>query len=474
MATLGQQGDSIAQLQLWLNKFAAANPSRFGQPITVTGTFDTATQQALRLWQAANGLPQTGDWDITTLNKAKQVTLYLTKGTTADPYATVPQANSIGEDRQWLYDQYNALYGRAPTQAEMDKNVSLLQSGWSRAGLTSLMERLDAGAAVTKIYQDLFGREPTATERTTWEAQLKAGRTTRLGMRDYLSKTPEALSRPPVTAPIEGAEDSQAYLNGILDEIGLGSLKDWAWEQIQQGHSPARIEMDMRQTDEWKVRFSGNVARVNAGLPPLPEDQYLAYEEQAEQIMRANGMPVGFRTQEQYAELIAGNVSPLELRERIEEGFVRVNSAPQAVRDQFAEWFGASGDSALAAFMLDKDKAIPLLREQIATAEIGGIGDTFDLDFTYARATTIAQAGIDADQARQGFGQLQQMDPLFSETVSEVADLTAEDQGADAVFNLGGEGATILDRRARERSAATSGGGGAAVGSGGVGAGTSD
>ena len=473
--SLGQQGEDIANLQQMLAYWYRTDRARF-KPLSINGTFDEATRLALIAWQKAQKLPATGVFDTKSYARASAIAKYATKGATASPWYQAKGfgIRSIAEDRTWVHEQYMALFGKPPTNVELERATHLLQGGNSRASVTSTLSKKYAPEAVTKIYQDVLGREPTAAERAAWEGKIATGSVTRAGMTQYLSSTNEARNRPQVTTPVEGAEDSRVIMNGMLDNIGLGSLKDWAWEQIQAGHSAERIMQDLRITEAYQTRFRGLTERVAQGLPAMTEREYLEYEESAEQIMRANGLPTVFRTQERYAELIAGNVSLAELNERVQEGFVRVNMAPPEVRDKFAQWFGPAGDSALAAFFLDKEKALPALREQIATAEVGGIGAQFDLDFTYDRASKIAQAGVDKDSARSGFAQIQQLDPLFQESVSEEEDLTAIDEGADAVFDLGGRGATALERRGRERVAATSGGGGANVGSTGTGAGTAD
>jgi hypothetical protein len=473
MATyyVGQTGEDVAQLQRYIARLQSGNK---GIPkFAINGVYDAAFANAVKYVQGrifkrgATGLWNDGDYKV-----ALAVEKYYTKGKATTPYKTYP--NTLANDRAWVIQQYQAIYGRAPSGAEVDNNTTLLQQGWSRNGMTQLLERLDPDSGVTKAFHDVYGREPTPIERKNWVDKLKTGKTTRAGMTQYLAGTTEALTREIPATPAEGDEDSRAVLNGMLDDLGLGGMKDWAWEEIQKGHSPTRIMQEMRQQEEYKARFRGITQRVESGLPAMSEEEYLAYEEQAEQIMRSNGLPAVFQNQAAYADLIAGNVSLSELNDRVQEGFVRVSQAPVEIRDKFAQWFGPSGDAALASFFLSKDRAIPAMREQIATAEIGGIGKQFDIDFTYQRAQQVAQAGIDKDQAREGLAQLQQLDPIFEETISEEEDLTAIDQGADAVFNLGGSGAVDIERRGRQRSAATKGGGGAAVGSGGTGLGASE
>ena len=56
-----------------------------------------------------------------------------------------------------------------------------------------------------------------------------------------------------------------AILRAKLEEWGLGALTDWALEQQRGGASNEAIFLGSRDTDTWKARFAGNVARVKAG-----------------------------------------------------------------------------------------------------------------------------------------------------------------------------------------------------------------
>jgi hypothetical protein len=55
---------------------------------------------------------------------------------------------------------------------------------------------------------------------------------------------------------------------------------------------------------------------------------------------------------------------------------------------------------------------------------------------------------------------------VFDETISETNDLTAEREGVDAAFDLGGDGVDKINKRLEQRRAALDGGGGAVVSSG--------
>lgn len=283
--------------------------------------------------------------------------------------------------------------------------------------------------------------------------------------------TPTAPTPATPAAPVDTAaqNSARARLQSTLDTYGLGDLVDWAWTQLQGGVSEDTILLDLRNQPAFRQRFPGLYARQERGLAPISPAEYVAYEQQARQIMRQFGMPEGFfDSHDDFALFIAEDVSVAELYERIQGGFRDVAYAPQAVRDVFAEWFGASGDSALAAFFLDPERATPLLQNMKVDAEIGGAARMAGVRTGFSTARALREHGVTYEAAVQGFGRVRSLDPLYAETVSEFDDFTAEGVGTSAVFGLDPAASRVLERRRQRRLSAFEGGGGAALGQRGV------
>ena len=258
--------------------------------------------------------------------------------------------------------------------------------------------------------------------------------------------------------------DAYAYLKDVLDTYGLGNLADWAWQQIVAGHSDTEVLQSLRETPEFKARFPAIADREAKGLPTISPAEYIAYENQATQLLRAAGLPRGFYdAPDDFRRLIANDVSASELADRINQGYVKVANAPSAVRRAFQEYFGPSGDAALASYFLDPSRAQPVLETQLAAAEFGGTGFTFGFHIGEDVAMGAGRAGISQSQARSGFANLSAIAPLFDETVTEHTDITPDKEGVAATFGLSGAtGAQKqITQRQNERKAAFSGGGGA-------------
>lgn len=271
------------------------------------------------------------------------------------------------------------------------------------------------------------------------------------------------------TGTTTAQQDAWAYIRNLLDSYGLPeSLADWAWDQIIGGVSAEQIALDLQDRPEFQARFPAIAERRAKGLPAISPAEYVAYERTAAQIMRAAGLPPGFYDDPtDFAGFIARDVSIAELNDRVNEGYQRVVNAPPEVRDAFSEFFGVQGDGALAAFMLDPDRAAPTLKRMVTQADIAGRArDAGGLNVSLERAGELADIGITGLQAQQAAANVAERAALFAETVGDREDLTGEREGLDYALGVGD--ASAVDRRQRSRVAAFRGGGGAAAGQAGV------
>lgn len=266
-----------------------------------------------------------------------------------------------------------------------------------------------------------------------------------------------------------GSQSAKAIIQQSLDQWGLGTLGGWVWRQfLRSGASdPAEalllIMPDLRNRPEYKARFPAMEALAARGQA-ISEQEYVQYERTVAQVMRAAGMPAGFYdSPNDYAELLKANVSPAEVQDRIMDGYARVSGAAIEVREAFAEFFGAAGDNALAAYFIDPLRAQPLLERQMMAATVGGIGRRYGVGTGREQALRLAEIGVTDQQAEQGFAQLRQAEGLFRENVGERDALEIEEEGVGAVFGLSAEDQRALEERAQTRQAAFAGSGGAAV-----------
>ena len=157
--------------------------------------------------------------------------------------------------------------------------------------------------------------------------------------------------------------------------------------------------------------------------------------------------------QEWITELMLNGVSAADIGQRIMGGYAAVTNAPQEVREVFAEWFGPSGDAALAMFFLDPDQNLVDLLHIAQTATVGGMGAMVDIDITLGRADRIAGMGVSGLAAAQNFRSLDATRTLFQETLGEVNNMTVEGEGVDAAFGLAPGAQRLVELRRRSRMA---------------------
>lgn len=248
--------------------------------------------------------------------------------------------------------------------------------------------------------------------------------------------------------------DALAYIQDQLATYGIGTpefaQKVWDFMVSTGTDDPNQIMLWLYEQPEFKQRFPAIEARRAAGLNAITPAQYLEYENQAHQLMRAAGMPPGFYDgNDDYTAFLVADVSIAELGARVEEGWARVSSAPLEVRQEFARYFGAEGDNALAAYFLDPERALPVLQGRVAQAEIAGAGAMYGVGgLSQVLAQQIAGRGVGFTDALQGFDQLSQL-AIFNETLGEA-------RGAGGAAVAGQVPQWAIDRiQAYEQSVAT-------------------
>ena len=202
---------------------------------------------------------------------------------------------------------------------------------------------------------------------------------------------------------LEGADrDAFVAITETLKAYGLESLAGAVLGFIQQGYSSDTINVLLQETDAYKKRFAANEARRQKGLPVLSPAEYLATERAYRQVMSAAGLPVGFYDEPgDFEQWIAGDVSPVEVQERVRIASDWVNSLDPNARATWEEWY-TSGD--LIAYALDRDRATTVLDRQLRASQVGGAAAQQGVNIGRDTAERLADAGVNADAARQGFG----------------------------------------------------------------------
>jgi hypothetical protein len=214
------------------------------------------------------------------------------------------------------------------------------------------------------------------------------------------------------------AERRSAYdlLFSEFKQYGLEALVTPLKSLIEEGVSPSEFTLRLRETDAYKKRFAANAQRVAKGLRALSEAEYIGTEDQYQDVMRRYGMPESYYTkgelgiQSGFEKFLAGDVSAVELEDRIQTAQNRVVNSNPEVAKALKEFYPGISNGDILAYVLDPANAIEQIKRKVTAAEIGGAAIQSGLKTGMTRAEELAAAGVTKQQAQQGF-----------QTVAEVA-----------------------------------------------------
>jgi hypothetical protein len=224
-------------------------------------------------------------------------------------------------------------------------------------------------------------------------------------------KTPEQIRAEEISAANQ-AERQSAYdlLYSQFKLYGLESLVEPLKGLITSGASAAEFTIKLRESEAYKKRFSANAQRVAKGLRSLSEAEYIQLEDQYQDVMRRYGLPETYYAkgelgkQEGFEKFLAGDVSPVELEDRISTAQKRVLNANPEVMSALKQFYPEISNSEILAYTLDPSNAIENIKRKVTNAEIGGAAIQSGLQTGLTRAEELRAAGVTKDTAQQGFG----------------------------------------------------------------------
>ena len=239
-----------------------------------------------------------------------------------------------------------------------------------------------------------------------------------------------------------------------FDRYGMGALVEPLKRFIQDGISPAEFTIRLRETDAYKKRFAANAQRIGKGLRALSEAEYITMEDQYQNVMRQYGLPDTYYTrgemgrQEGFEKFIAGDVSAVELEDRISTAQKRVLNANPEVTAALKQFYPDITNADILAYTLDPKNAIENIKRKVTAAEIGGAALQAGLQTGMSRAEELAAAGITKQQAQQGFQTVAEVAPRGGQLAeiykqSPYTQTTAEAE----VFGLAGSAEAARQRK---------------------------
>jgi hypothetical protein len=107
--------------------------------------------------------------------------------------------------------------------------------------------------------------------------------------------------------------------------------------------------------------------------------------------------------QEGFEKFIAGDVSAVELEDRIGTAYNRVTKANPEVAAALREFYPDITNGDILAYALNPDQALTEIKRKVTAAEIGGAAKQFGVGTSMTRAEELGRYGVTKERAEQGF-----------------------------------------------------------------------
>ena len=261
----------------------------------------------------------------------------------------------------------------------------------------------------------------------------------------------------------------QALREAGMDKAAIDSL--WAWAETELVNDPSfnaeRALLGMYDSEAFRQRFRGiaELSDKGVGRRDLPTPaEYIAFEKYvAKELSRVGIIETNF--DDLITKLYVNTVGDAEVTERLNMAQQVMWEMPQEVRDTFTDWFGSEyGTSITMKTFLDNTGDWSKIQDDISTARTGGWGQMvagLNAGWNKDLAKQVSDLGLSQAEQWSRFADLKEKEMLFAENIDEAVDLDYAKHGVAAEFDLDIDLAETIDRRAAERSARFSGGGGA-------------
>jgi hypothetical protein len=262
-------------------------------------------------------------------------------------------------------------------------------------------EKMPTITADPKIY--------TASDGTTFTDQ-QAFSTYQASLNARSTASATAAQEAAVAAEEKRRQGQSAYslLYSEFNRYGMGALVAPLEQFIKDGLSEAEFTLRLRETEAYKKRFAANAERVNKGLRSLSEAEYIGMEDQYQNVMRQYGLPETYYSrgdmgkQAGFEKFIAGDVSAVELEDRIATAQKRVINANPEVTSALKQFYPDITNGDILAYTLDPKNAIENIKRKVTAAEIGGAAVRSGLTTNVGDAEYLQRYGVTKESAEIG------------------------------------------------------------------------
>ena len=256
---------------------------------------------------------------------------------------------------------------------------------------------------------------------------------------------------------LKSQEGVSAYnlLFNEFNAFGLGTLVSDIKDLLINKTPASEMSLVLQQTPAYQARFSANKDRIAAGLRALKPSEYIALEDQYQNIMRSYGLPSTYWTKDPtgkqpgFDKFIANDVSASELENRIMTAQERVLKSNPEVLQTLKQFYPDITNGDVLAYALDPKNAIKDIQRKVSAAEIGGAALAAGLNAGISTAEELAGYGVSKAQAQQGFQTVADIAPRGSQ-LAEIYKQQPYGQQEAVSEVFGTAGATEATRRRKK------------------------
>jgi len=219
-------------------------------------------------------------------------------------------------------------------------------------------------------------------------------------------------------------------LRQLFRDSGLPELADVITEIAQEEGVDAGsiITEKLRQTDTYKQRFKGNTDRLAAGKSVLSEGEYLFQERQYTETMKAY-QAGGLATRDNFASLIANDVSIKEVQDRFANAYTRVRNAVDSndapLVNELRKLYPGISDNEIANSLVLGNEGANYLKSKLDIADIKaaetetGVKSILGANFLGSQGIGRAEARIGLSKTAEQKTGYEQASRMFGETSTE-------------------------------------------------------
>lgn len=183
--------------------------------------------------------------------------------------------------------------------------------------------------------------------------------------------------------------ESIALMNQLLEANDLGGIAGRVADMFYQGKSYNEVYLSITKTPEYNDRFPGLNQLRQKGLA-ITEGAYNEQMNSYSKIFKSAGLDsyADFKSNKNtYANFLINDISPEELKARVNTATSFVNSADSTITDTFQKYYGVSKKD-LVAYYLDPDLALNNLQRKTEAAQLGTVAANvgMDLGVNYAES----------------------------------------------------------------------------------------